>query len=142
MERFFNHIQLGYMGLLPFLFFVAWQLFLGATELAISMFTYYSMAILAFMAGTLWRAGEQKPFTAWLSVIVTIPFPLLALASPSFILAYLAIGFWVVLLFEKTTEPWQQYSPDYRKMRFVLTSVVFVCHLFQFAMYESLTTLS
>ncbi|WP_462163170.1 DUF3429 domain-containing protein [Pseudoalteromonas xiamenensis] len=141
MERYFNQIQMGYLGLLPFLFFVAWQLFTGADATAINMFSYYSMGILAFMAGSIWRPGAQSKVSAWLTVAVTIPFPLLALASPLMVLIYLSVAFWVVLLVEKSSPLWPDYYPDYRKMRVVLTSVVFVSHLFQIAMFLSLTTL-
>lgn len=141
MERYINQIQMGYLGLLPFLLFVAWQLLTGADQTAITMFTYYSMGILAFMAGTLWRPGNQSKASAWLTVIVTIPFPLLALVSPLYVLIYLSAAFWFVLLVEKASPLWGEYYPDYRKMRVVLTSVVFVSHLFHIAMWFSLTTL-
>jgi len=44
-------------------------------------------------------------------------------------LAWLGASFWLVLIFEKATIQWQGYHKDYQKMRFVLTSVVFVCHI-------------
>jgi hypothetical protein len=141
MERYINQIQMGYLGLLPFLLFVACQLLTGADQIAITMFTYYSMGILAFMAGTLWRPGNQSNASAWLTVVVTIPFPLLALVSPLYVLIYLSGAFWFVLLIEKASPLWAEYYPDYRKMRVVLTSVVFVSHLFHIAMWFSLTTL-
>lgn len=142
MERYINQIQMGYLGLIPFLLCVAWQLLTGSDSTAIKVFSYYSMGILAFMAGSLWRPGNQSTVSAWLTVAVTIPLPLLALVSPFYGLLYLSVAFWFVLLVEKSSPLWADYHPDYRKMRVVLTSVVFVCHLFNIAMWFSLTTLS
>jgi len=59
-----------------------------------------------------------------------IPIAFLSFLPPAWILAWLAASFWLVLLFEKSTPQWQNYHIDYQKMRFVLTGVVFVCHIF------------
>ncbi|NOU50032.1 DUF3429 domain-containing protein [Pseudoalteromonas sp. JBTF-M23] len=133
MHPYMNHIQLGYYGVLPFLACVFWPLLLGSSPQAIDAFSLYSMGILAFMAGTLWRAGEQSYTHAVMAVLVVIPFPLLAFASATTTLIYLAVCFPTVLLFERGMPTWQQYHKDYHKMRFILTSVVFVCHLFMIA---------
>ncbi|CAH9050148.1 hypothetical protein PSECIP111951_00131 [Pseudoalteromonas holothuriae] len=133
MHPFLNHIQLSYYGVLPFLACVFWPLLLGSSVQAIEAFSLYSMGILAFMAGTLWRAGEQSFTHAIMAVLVVIPFPLLVFASATSTLVYLAISFPIVLLFERGMPPWQQYHKDYHKMRYILTSVVFVCHLFMIA---------
>ncbi|OHU84254.1 MULTISPECIES: DUF3429 domain-containing protein [Pseudoalteromonas] len=139
MHPFLNHIQLGYYGVLPFLACVFWPLLLGSSVPAIEAFTLYSMGILAFMAGTLWRAGEQSYTHAVMAVLVVVPFPLLVLASATSTLVYLAICFPIVLLFERGMPAWQQYHKDYHKMRYILTSVVFVCHLFMIAQSIELT---
>lgn len=130
MEKFVNHIQLGYLGLLPFLGCVAWPLLLGSNSVNLEFFTFYSIAILAFMAGNLWRAGSQSYSDAIKAVVPVIPIPFLSFLPTEWMLAWLGLSFWLVLLFEKATLQWQSYHADYQKMRFVLTSVVFVCHVF------------
>ncbi|WP_105169769.1 DUF3429 domain-containing protein [Pseudoalteromonas sp. T1lg23B] len=139
MHPFLNHIQLGYYGALPFLACVFWPLLLGSSIQAIEAFSLYSMGILAFMSGTLWRAGEQSYTHAVMAVLVVIPFPLLVFASATNTLIYLAICFPLVLLFERGMPAWQQYHKDYHRMRYILTSVVFVCHLFMIAQSIELT---
>jgi len=64
MEKFINHIQLGYLGLLPFLGCVGWPLMFGSNSVNLEFFTFYSIAILAFMAGNFWRAGEVSSINA------------------------------------------------------------------------------
>jgi hypothetical protein len=129
MEKFINHIQLGYLGLIPFLGCVGWPLMVGTNTLNLEFFTFYSIAILAFMAGNQWRAGEQRYSDAIKAVLPVIPVPFISFMPIEWALAWLGISFWLVLIFEKTSPQWPSYHKDYRKMRFVLTSVVFVCHL-------------
>ncbi len=129
MDKFINHIQLGYFGLLPFLGCVAWPLLLGSNSVNIEFFIFYSIAILAFMAGNQWRAGEQSYRNALKGVIPVIPIAFLSFLPTEWMIAWLAVSFWLVLLFEKSSPQWQNYHVDYQKMRFVLTSVVFVCHI-------------
>ncbi|WP_440056846.1 DUF3429 domain-containing protein (plasmid) [Pseudoalteromonas sp. T1lg65] len=142
MHPYFNHIQLGYFGLLPFLACIAWILMTGASIEVINAFQYYALGILAFMAGSLWRAGEQSYKDAILAVLVVIPYPLMGFMPQPWILGYLAIAFWVVLLFERKMPVWQDYHKDYRKMRTVLTSIVFVTHLFMIAQYFSISAIT
>lgn len=130
MNKFINHIQLGYLGLLPFLACLAWPLMLGSNSVNLEFFTFYSIAILAFMAGNLWHAGQQSYADAIKAVLPVIPVPFLAFLPVEWVLGWLSLSFWLVLLFEKSTPQWQTYDKDYQKMRFVLTSVVFVCHIF------------
>ncbi|HBW98189.1 MAG TPA: DUF3429 domain-containing protein, partial [Pseudoalteromonas sp.] len=40
MEKFVNHIQLGYLGLLPFLGCVAWPLMFGSNSVNLEFFTF------------------------------------------------------------------------------------------------------
>nr|WP_275441756.1 MULTISPECIES: DUF3429 domain-containing protein [unclassified Pseudoalteromonas] len=131
--RYINHIQLGYLGLLPFLALVGWSMLSGRTEYAGTMFIYYGIAIMSFLAGQLWRPGEQSYGRAIAAVIPTIPLPLLALGNELFTLAWLSASFWLVLAIEVKQPQWAEHHKDYRKMRFVLTSVVFVCHLLMIA---------
>jgi hypothetical protein len=130
MNKFINHIQLGYLGLIPFLACLAWPLMLGSNSVNLEFFTFYSIAILAFMAGNLWHAGQQSYADALKAVLPVIPVPFLAFLPVEWVLGWLSLSFWLVLLFEKSTSQWQTYDKDYQKMRFVLTSVVFVCHIF------------
>ena len=130
MNKFINHIQLGYLGLIPFLACLAWPLMLGSNSVNLEFFTFYSIAILAFMAGNLWHAGQQSYADAIKAVLPVIPIPFLAFLPVEWVLGWLSLSFWLVLLFEKSTSQWQTYDKDYQKMRFVLTSVVFVCHIF------------
>lgn len=130
MNKFINHIQLGYLGLIPFLACLAWPLMLGSNSVNLEFFTFYSIAILAFMAGNLWHAGKQSYADAIKAVLPVIPVPFLAFLPVEWVLGWLSLSFWLVLLFEKSTSQWQTYDKDYQKMRFVLTSVVFVCHIF------------
>lgn len=130
MNKFINHIQLGYLGLIPFLACLAWPLMLGSNSVNLEFFTFYSIAILAFMAGNLWHAGQQSYADAIKAVLPVITVPFLAFLPVEWVLGWLSLSFWLVLLFEKSTSQWQTYDKDYQKMRFVLTSVVFVCHIF------------
>ncbi|TMS83356.1 DUF3429 domain-containing protein [Pseudoalteromonas sp. S554] len=130
MNKFINHIQLGYLGLIPFLACLAWPLMLGSNSVNLEFFAFYSIAILAFMAGNLWHAGQQSYADAIKAVLPVIPVPFLAFLPVEWVLGWLSLSFWLVLLFEKSTPQWQTYDKDYQKMRFVLTSVVFVCHIF------------
>ena len=74
MEKFINHIQLGYLGLLPFLGCVGWPLIAGSNAVNLDFFTYYSIAILAFMAGNLWHAGQQTHADAIKAIIAITRF--------------------------------------------------------------------
>lgn len=130
MNKFINHIQLGYLGLIPFLACLAWPLMLGSNNVNLEFFMFYSIAILAFMAGNIWHAGQQSYADAIKAVLPVIPVPFLAFLPVEWVLGWLSLSFWLVLLFEKSTSQWQTYDKDYQKMRFVLTSVVFVCHIF------------
>ncbi|MEJ6475390.1 DUF3429 domain-containing protein [Pseudoalteromonas piscicida] len=130
MHPYFNHIQLGYLGFLPFLACIALTLMTGASESVLQAFVFYSLGILAFMAGSLWRAGEQTYKQALLAVIVVIPYPLFGFFAPEWTLCYLAACYWIVYFVERNSPRWSEYHKDYQKMRTVLTSLVFVSHLF------------
>ena len=139
MHPYFNHIQLGYLGFLPFLACIAGTLMLGATSEILNAFVFYSLGILAFMAGSLWRAGEQSQSHAILAVLVVIPYPLISALAPQWLLSYLAVAYWVVYGIERAMPRWQDYHKDYCKMRTVLTSLVFVSHLFMISQALELT---
>ncbi|MFY8275425.1 DUF3429 domain-containing protein [Pseudoalteromonas sp. SSDWG2] len=133
MERYVNHMQLGYLGLLPFLALQGWALLTGQGESVAPMFIYYSIAILSFLCGQLWLPGNQTQGRAIAAIVPTLPIPLLALSTPIFTLAWLGASYWLVLLFEVKSPAWQEHHKDYRKMRFILSSVVFVTHLLMIA---------
>ena len=133
MHSFSNHVQLGYYGVLPFLACIFGSLILGSSEALIQAFTFYSLGISAFCAGVMWRPGEQSITHAVMAVLLIIPFPLLTFADTTITLAYLAICYPLILLFERGMPAWQSYHKDYHKMRFILTSVLFVSHLFMIA---------
>jgi hypothetical protein len=86
------------------------------------------------MAGNLWRAGMQSYIDAIKAVVPVIPVPFLSFIPLEWALAWLGASFWLVLIFEKATPQWQTYHRDYQKMRFILTSVVFVCHILTIGM--------
>ena len=132
-ERYVNHMQLGYLGLLPFLALQGWALLTGQGEAVAPLFIYYSIAIVSFLCGQLWRPGGQSQGRAIAAILPTLPIPLLALSNDIFTLAWLSATYWLVLLFEVKAPDWQTHHKDYRKMRFVLTSVVFVTHLLMIA---------
>lgn len=128
MEKFVNHIQLGYLGLLPFLGCVGWPLMFGSNSVNLEFFSFYSIAILAFMAGNLWHAGQQSFADAIKAVLPVIPIPFLSfcrLVDACLVRRELLVS----TDFRKASIHWQSYHKDYQKMRFVLTSVVFVCHI-------------
>ena len=77
-------------------------------------FTFYSIAILAFMAGNLWRAGEQTYSNAIKAVAPVIPIPFLSFLPVESALAWLGASFWLVLIFEKATPQWQTYHFDFK----------------------------
>ncbi|AZZ95755.1 MULTISPECIES: DUF3429 family protein [Pseudoalteromonas] len=133
MHPYFNHIMLAYIGFVPFLLCVALTLMVGSSPAAIDTFSYYSLGVLAFLSGSLWRPGEQSQQQAVIAILVIVPFPLLALVSQVTLLSFLAVSYWIILLFERIAPKWQETHQDYKKMRFTLTSVVFVSHLFMIA---------
>jgi hypothetical protein len=139
MHPFSNHIQLGYYGVLPFLACIFATLIFGTSEALLQAFTFYSLGISAFCAGILWRPGDQSKTHAIMAVLLVMPFPLLAFANTVTVLSYLAICYPLILVFERGMPTWQNYHKDYHKMRFILTSVLFVSHLFMIAQQYELS---
>jgi hypothetical protein len=139
MHPFSNHIQLGYYGVLPFLACIFATLIFGTSEALLQAFTFYSLGIGAFCAGILWRPGDQSRTHAIMAVILVMPFPLLAFANTVIVLSYLAMCYPLILIFERGMPAWQNYHKDYHKMRFILTSVLFVSHLFMIAQQYELS---
>lgn len=127
-----NHVQLGYLGLLPFLAITGWH-FMAKSPLLVDAFIIYSISILCFVAGSLWKPEQQSNRTAWLVVLPTIALPLSVLVSEVVMLIWLAFNFVVLLAMQKRMDDWQSHTKDYQVMRERVTSVVFVCHLFLMA---------
>ncbi len=100
MNKFVNHIQLGYLGLVPFLGCVGWPLLVGSNQFNMQFFIFYSIAILAFMAGNLWHAGNQRYSDALKAVIPVIPLGFLAFVPQTVTLIWLAVSFWLVFFFD------------------------------------------
>jgi hypothetical protein len=127
-----NHVQLGYLGLVPFLALTGWH-FMAKSPLVVDAFVVYSISILCFVAGSLWKPEEQSNKTAWLVVLPTLALPLSVLVSDVITLVWLAANFVFVLMLQKRGQDWSTQTKDYQVMRERVTSVVFVCHLFLMA---------
>ncbi|XQF94353.1 DUF3429 domain-containing protein (plasmid) [Pseudoalteromonas espejiana] len=95
---------------------------------------FYSIAILAFMAGNLWHAGMQSYSDAIKAVLTVIPVPFLSFLPVEWALAWLEQVFGWYLYLKKPQYNGKPIHRDYQKMRFVLTSVVFVCHILTIGM--------
>jgi hypothetical protein len=119
---------LGYLGLLPFLALVGAN-FLYEIAIFSQAFLFYSISIMSFVAGSLWRTTNSDK-TNWLIVLPTIPTLLLALLDIKLALLYLGICYVFILLLQKRSAEWQSLSFDYQRMRERVSSVVLVCHLF------------
>jgi hypothetical protein len=116
---------LGYLGLIPFVYLTT-GLPIPGVFAPIEAFTLYSLVILVFMAGTLWRHGAK---TSLFSNVVTLAgffgFLLLTPVSLLFLLGLLFLALWIW--------EWQLLRPDYSaaywRLRCRLTAVVIICHI-------------
>jgi hypothetical protein len=117
--------RLGYFGLAPFVY-LAVGLPIPAVFAPVEVFSLYSLVILVFMAGTLWR---HSPATSLFSNFLTLTgfFGYLLLPSVSllFLLGLLFLALW----------GWERqrcrddYPAGYWRLRCRLTAVVIICHL-------------
>ena len=124
--------SLGYLGLAPFYLFVFGTIQLEDWQAAISNhgFVIYSMAILCFLAGTLWGRAQARSdadifrfVTSNLLVLFSVAAVLIAqiwLSALLLMLGYLAI-FW----YESNTEVLPIW---YRRLRLHLTVGVVLAH--------------
>ncbi|MFC3851736.1 DUF3429 domain-containing protein [Salinispirillum marinum] len=124
---------LGYAGLIPFIALPMLQT-VGVVYTALpysTLFDFYSVVILGFMAGVLWPARESDSAhqaLAWLSVTPPVlGFLTLAIAPGLFLWVQLMLflglrGAEILLGFER------HYAPYYRTLRWHLTLVVVACH--------------
>jgi len=135
---------LGWAGLLPFVLAAAaiWLAQGYPQALAQHAFVLYSLAILAFLGGTLWGrllpvlaadgedGGPPLPADAWLRALISNGVVLYAfvavLTSQTFIAAgFLALGYLTVLWYELGSS---DMAPWYRRMRTRLTLLVVLLH--------------
>jgi hypothetical protein len=131
---------LGYLGLLPFVFFLSFS----DTTLKVSSynlpydskhaFVFYSAIILSFLAGNLWTKDTKKDQTA-LPLISNIfcLYAFICLLSPLFLaLILLGLGYLSIFLLEyilcKGNE--SSYSVSYFTMRLLLTFIVCLLHCY------------
>ena len=128
MNKHNNQTLLGYLGLIPFLGLVGAN-FLFEKAVFAQAFIFYSISIMSFVAGNLWRVDNSDKMN-WLIVFPTIPTLLLVLIDTKLALLYLGACYVFILALQKRTEQWQSFTPDYQRMRERITSVVFVSHLF------------
>ena len=132
-SRRLMHI-LGFAGLSPFLFFSLGVWFLGSYMQALSLrgFIIYSLAILCFLAGTLWGSAMHYPERAkFLRLLVSngiVIFAVVALlvAQPVVCAFLLMLGYLATLWYEKGSSDQEGW---YLRLRSRLTSVAVVLHL-------------
>ena len=146
-SKYFNpaFMVLGYLGLTPFavsllvLFSGKYELGYISSEFIVVdpqiFFVTYSVAILSFLAGTLWQQQFFSPHgctqnlvlsnavvvTAWVALVA-------ALASKAWIQAAVTtnmLGFLFLLARERKT---MVFDPSYRRMRHQLTCLVALMH--------------
>lgn len=128
LSRLSTEQKLGYAGVLPFVALALLHLIWPQPAL-MQMFFIYSIAIISFVAGSLWRPNQQSILTASLVVLPTIPLPLGVFVNQSFALLWLAASFAFVLVLQIRLAGWQDYDASYRTMRWWLTTLVCSCHL-------------
>ncbi len=135
MKHIYNHIQLGYLGLMPFLGFVGVHLLIGENSPVWLMdaFLVYSISIVSFIAGALWQPGQQSMQRAVVVVLPSILLPLGVFLSVQWALAGLMLTYVYVLLVQMQDENWPEVDKDYKKMRFLVTSVVLATHALMLA---------
>lgn len=116
---------LGYSGLVPFVYLAVGLPIPGAFA-PIEVFTLYSLVILVFMAGTLWRfSAKTNLFSNLVTLAGFFGFLLLTPVSLVFMLGLLFLTLWV----------WERqllrpdYSAAYWRLRCRLTAVVVICHI-------------
>ena len=133
--------SLGTIGLAPFILGVIFSLFqyerFGLSGVVI--FTTYSLAILCFLAGSLWGQVLKGPFSTYnqkilvaTNILVVIGWAA-CLASPNFLvpsivvlgLMFAGIAFLEVKLFRHSTA---RQDGSYARLRFFLTNLVLAAH--------------
>ena len=136
----------GYTGLIPFI--ASGVAVVAGVENSLTLFLVYSAMILSFMAGACWGVAQayhtlfkNDPDTVSdadpVALSVSIAVFLFGLAllvfhqwlGPIIAIDGLVTGYLVLFMLELRELFRQAYSPVYRRMRTILTSVVVVLHL-------------
>ncbi|WLD58516.1 DUF3429 domain-containing protein [Salinispirillum sp. LH 10-3-1] len=138
---------LGYAGLIPFVALPLLQVTgSAATALPpITLFSFYSVVILGFMAGVLWpaRAAESAHGTlAWLAVTPPVVGFLTLAFFPGVFLWVQLLLFLALRAAEMRLQFDRHYAPYYRTLRWHLTIVVVACHVWMIALSGSGFTLN
>ncbi len=126
---------LGYAGLIPFVLLALFPAAITpyASQPVIVLFLTYSMIILSFMAGVLWPVfyRQQRPLPLALAAVTAPVISFLAAATLTVesLLLLQAVLFIGLRLFEVLAGIDAEYSPAYRSLRWQLTGVVVLCHL-------------
>ena len=135
---------LGYLGMLPFVYFMlcVWWPSLSIFDTpALTVFRFYSLAILSFIAGSLWPLGFLADLSSpnrpvrqsgllWGAITVCIAgwgSLLLEGKAGVFVSALLFLVVWQI---EQKTLLAKNYPDWYTVLRAQLTMVVAVCHIF------------
>ncbi|MCH8532880.1 MAG: DUF3429 domain-containing protein [Saccharospirillum sp.] len=130
---------LGYAGLIPFLAMPLMVALSGAAEPGrySTQFLHYSGIILGFMAGVIWPAlyhTERSTAMALLAVTPAVMGFLAIVMLPDLALLALAALYISLRLVEIFAGIDQHYHTSYRSLRWQLTIVVVVCHLWLYWM--------
>lgn len=124
---------LGYLGVLPF---IASLFFLSSTssipvKTSPPIFVIYSIAILSFLAGTLWQANTDSKRTAIISNLLCL-FAVASIFLPSQIgLLWLGFGYFSIWYAERRLRQSNtiSYLDTYHTLRSRLTVIVIFLHL-------------
>jgi hypothetical protein len=124
---------LGYLGLLPFVLSLVVSLLVQEwLDRAKQIFVFYGAIILSFLAGSLWQVTAQK--NNHHRQIISNGFALIAFAAlltPTLIsIVVVAIGFMLIFYYENFKVKNSDGKTAYLKLRFNLTSIVVLLHVF------------
>lgn len=131
-----GHITLGYLGLIPFIYLTLVFYFVPGQSL-LNGFLVYSLAILAFICGSMWRPGEQPPLQSLLLIAPYALIPLAWLIDKHYCLLLLSIIYPTLYLLQTRQSHWSVLPAVYKKMRLHLTLAVGLLHLVLFWLYQS-----
>lgn len=124
-------LALGWAGVLPFAFTLAWALYLPTWhDRMLHGFVDYAALILSFLGGARWGRGLAGPASPWRYVEAVVPSlvgfaALLLRAWPMLALALLAGGYLLWLVIDLVDPRW---TAAYRRMRLGISVVVLCLH--------------
>lgn len=123
-----QHAAFGYAGILPFLALLL--LFAVSQQLwAIQLFVFYSLAIINFVAGTVWQPNKAISKLQHIALLPSLIIPISLLLSTSLTLALLIVGYVALLRFQMLDEHWEPLPKSYQNMRLWVTGIVVSLHL-------------